>query len=248
MIIALETYDEKIIDKIEKNEEVDGAVLGDMYCNYRMFPGGSAEIEDRMRQLKKAGKKVYYQTSCYLTDPLFEQTVRNICYWKQQDLLDGVFLQDVGLLHRLGQLNDGLQLIWSYMGVARNRAVNLLHYQFLRTLAPVTIAVDKPSHYRILREHGIDTMLMYGRITYATVNRLCYYTYENNLYGIDCKRACLQGKQHMINETFNLDMSVDGYLLGKKYIYTESEEYPDLLYTQNYEECMERIQVLKERE
>ena len=64
MIIALETYDEKIIDKIEKNEEVDGAVLGDMYCNYRMFPGGSAEIEDRMRQLKKAGKKVYYQTSC----------------------------------------------------------------------------------------------------------------------------------------------------------------------------------------
>ena len=34
MIIALETYDEKIIDKIEKNEEVDGAVLGDMYCNY----------------------------------------------------------------------------------------------------------------------------------------------------------------------------------------------------------------------
>lgn len=165
--------------------------------------------------IKKAGKKVYYQTSCYLTDPLFEQTVRNICYWKQQDLLDGVFLQDVGLLHRLGQLNDGLQLIWSYMGVARNRAVNLLHYQFLRTLAPVTIAVDKPSHYRILREHGIDTMLMYGRITYATVNRLCYYTYENNLYGIDCKRACLQGKQHMINETFNLDMSVDGYLLGK---------------------------------
>ena len=195
MIIALETYDEKIIDKIEKNEEVDGAVLGDMYCNYRMFPGGSAEIEDRMRQL-----------------------------------------------------NDGLQLIWSYMGVARNRAVNLLHYQFLRTLAPVTIAVDKPSHYRILREHGIDTMLMYGRITYATVNRLCYYTYENNLYGIDCKRACLQGKQHMINETFNLDMSVDGYLLGKKYIYTEAEEYPDLLYAQNYEECMERIQVLKERE
>ena len=248
MIIALELYDEKIINKIGKNKDIDGTVLGDMYCNYRMFPGGSVEIEDRMGQLKKAGKKVYFQTPCYLTDSVFDQIIQNICYWNQQGLLDGVLLQDIGLLHRLGQLNTGLLLVWSYMGVARNRAVNLLHYQFLESLAPVIIAVDQPGHCKILREQGIDTMLMYGRITYATINRLCYYTYENNLYGIDCRRACLQGRQHMVNETFNLDMSVDGYLLGKKYIYTESEEYPNLLYAQSYEECLKRIQVLKERE
>lgn len=61
MIIALELYDEKIINKIGKNKDIDGTVLGDMYCNYRMFPGGSVEIEDRMGQLKKAGKRSIFR-------------------------------------------------------------------------------------------------------------------------------------------------------------------------------------------
>ena len=81
-----------------------------------------------------------------------------------------------------------------------------------------------------------------------TLNRLCYYTYENNLYGTDCRRACLDGKQHMVNEKFSLDMSVDGYMLGKKYVYVESEESPDLLYAQNYDVCLEQMHRLKERE
>lgn len=248
MIIALETYDENTVAKIGANIEIDGVVLGDMYCNYRMFPGGSAELEDRMRQLKESGKKVYYQTPCYLTDTVFDQVVQHICYWNHRGLLDGVFLQDIGLLRRLGKLDTGLLLVWSYMGIARNRAVNLLHYQFLESLAPVVIATDQPRHCRLLREQGIDAMLMYGRITYATVNRLCYYTYENNLYGTDCRRACLDGKQHMVNEKFSLDMSVDGYMLGKKYVYVESEESPDLLYAQNYDVCLEQMHRLKERE
>lgn len=247
MMIALETYDASTIEKIAANPEIDGVVLGDMYCNYRMFPGGSAELGDRMRQLKNAGKKVCYQTPCYLTDTIFDREVQNICYWNQQGLIDGVFLQDIGLLRKMGNLDTGLLLVWSYMGVARNRAVNLMHYQFLESLAPVVIVADQPRHCQLLGEQGIPSMLMYGRITYATVNRICYYTYENHLCGTDCRRACLDGKQHMVNETFRLDMSVDGYMLGKKYVYTESDQYPELLYAQNYEACLEQMQRLKER-
>ena len=52
----------------------------------------------------------------------------------------------------------------------------------------------------------------------------------------------------MVNEKFSLDMSVDGYMLGKKYVYVESEESPDLLYAQNYDVCLEQMHRLKERE
>ncbi|MGN1417973.1 MAG: hypothetical protein ACI4W6_01445 [Acutalibacteraceae bacterium] len=248
MIVALEIYDEKVIAQIAENEDIGGAVLGDLFCNYRMFPNADAELPDRMKQLKAAGKKVFYQTPCYLTDSVFGKTLQNIRYWNQQGLLDGVLLQDVGLLRKLGEMQTDLTLIWSFMGESRNRAVNLLHYRFLQSLADVTIATDQPQHWKIMQEHAINSMLMYGRMTYATVNRLCYYTYENNLYETDCKRACLQGSQHMINEKFHMNMSVDGYMLGKKYLYTKLQEMPELLYAQNYEECLRQIQILKERE
>lgn len=241
MIVALETYDEKTVAAIGENEAISGAVMGDPFCNYRMFPGGAQEMEARMRQMKAAGKGVYYQTPCYLTDERLEDTVQKIRYWNSIKLLDGVLLQDVGLLHILGREKTGLELIWSYLGIARNGAVNLLSCEFLQSLAPAVIATDRPGRYRAMKEHGIPAIWLYGKITYSTMNRLCYYTYENNLYGKDCGRACLAGRQRMVNGTFQMEMSVDGYMLGKKYIYTESDLEPGILYAKDYEECLARI-------
>lgn len=158
--------------------------------------------------------------------------------------MDGIFLQDAGLLHALGKADTGLELIWSYLGVARNGTENLLRYQFLRSLAPVRIATDRVYHCQEMAEYGIPPLLMYGRISYNTINRLCYYTYESILYGSDCGRTCLEKKQRMESKRFQMEMSVDGYLLGKKYIYTESEMMPELIYAENYEEGRKRIALL----
>ncbi len=225
MIIALESYSAEVMAEVCADDAVTGVVLGDLFCNHRMFPYGGEEMTDYMRQLKDNGKNVYYQTPLYLTDAIFGEVVRKLDFWDSQSLLDGVLLQDVGLLKVLGDRGDfSPTLIWSYMGVPRSGALNLLYYRFLQSLAPVIVATDRPDHSRMMREHGIRTILIYGKISYSTINRLCYYTYESGISKAECARQCLRGDLHMVNETFGFDMSVDGYLLGKKYIYGRPEE------------------------
>lgn len=238
MIAALEVYDAAVLRALCENTEVTGAVLGDPLCTYRMFAGGEAELADCMHQLKDAGREVYYQTPCYLTDEVYLRTLRQLHYWAEHDLLDGVLLQDIGLLAALGREKFSPGLIWSMAGEGRSRASNLMHYQLLQSLARVRIADDQPRHLELFEKFGIPALPVYGRLDYDTVNRLCYYTYENDLYGEDCGRACLKGEQHLVNEVFHQDMTVDGYFLGKRYTYIESDLMPELIYAADYDAFM----------
>ena len=93
-------------------------------------------------------------------------------------------------LHRLGQLNTGLRLYGAIWGLPET--VQSICYIISFLISGSSNYCSRSAGTVRFYEQGIDTMLMYGRITYATVNRLCYYTYRANLYGIDYRRACLQ--------------------------------------------------------
>lgn len=257
MIAALETYDETIITEIVKNPKLTGALLGDCFCQRRMFAGGFEEMTELLRLLKDGGKRCWIQTPCYLTDPALVQTMDRLSYWHSRGWVDTVLLQDMGLLRMLHRQIPELPLIWSFMGAARTRTENILHYQFLNTIAPISVAVNRPEHSAAMRQSGLSVALTYGRIYYATINRICYYTYENGLYGQDCGRACLTGSQRLVNERFHQDMSVDGYLLGMNYQYGEAAAIlreqklsgnPLLVYAKDYASCLEKLSQLERGE
>ncbi len=243
ILAALEYFDNIIIDSLAADPEVCGVVLGDLFCNQRMFAGGEAELEETVRQAKAAGLAVWYQTPRYLTDPVYDLTLERIRFWKKHGLIDGVILQDIGLLSELaedscvkcsggkaagqteakraGFLAESLGLIWGFMGVARNRAENLMHYEYLESLAPVTIALTRTDLEPVFRGKGIPACMIYGHMKYATVNRECYYLYETGCDKPDCGRRCLEGKLAMENKLLGVKMSVNGHLLNKRYEYQD---------------------------
>ncbi len=227
ILAALEYYDNTIIDDLAADPAVCGVVLGDLFCSRRMFAGGEAEMEDLVRRAKAAGLAVWYQTPRYLTDPVYDRTLERIRFWKSRGLADGVILQDIGLLGAMAPDADenapggGLSLIWGFMGVARNRAENLMHYEYLESLAPVTIALTRTDHEPAFRAAGIPACMIYGHMTYSTVNRECYYLYETGCDAADCGRRCLEGSLHMQNQLLGFDMTVDGHLLNRKYDYAD---------------------------
>jgi len=54
--------------------QVAGIILGDPFCEYRMFKHGDVDLVSLAEKAKAVGKVVVYQTPVYLTHPNFEKT------------------------------------------------------------------------------------------------------------------------------------------------------------------------------
>lgn len=249
MIVALEEYNYSIIAEIISNSYITGVVVGDLFCDYRMFAGGKVEMMDCICNLKNAAKEVYIQTKCYMTNEVVEETINEIVYLAKKDLIDGIIIQDVGLFKEIRNAKINVDIIWGQMNAGRSNAVNLLFYRFLQSMGDIIIATDDITKAKILEENRVKTVLILGKLEYSTVGRVCYTVYENNLYGVDCKRRCLKTTQCMVNEKNGISMSIDGYMLGKRYRFLICEENvlrnrKSILYVSDYEQFNKQIKKL----
>ena len=254
-MIALETYDRKTIEAICSDSRIEGAVLGDLYCDYRMFENGGHELPEYAEMLKSAGKKVWLQTTAYIPDSIFSDRLRMLRYHAERGTVDAVLIQDPGFLKAAAAACPEVTKIWGYLGIARNHADNLLRYDYLMSVSDIFVASDIMEHADFMEKHGVPTVAMYGCPSFSTVNRICYYVYEKDLFGKDCSRGCLKGSCHLKAEQFGLDMSIDGYMLGKKYNYRDASAVISharkygrtiLIYADSLDSCLARLAALEE--
>ncbi len=241
MIAAIEVYTKEELGALLLDTSVTGIIVGDFFCNLRMFPYGEVEITSVMQTIKSNGKNCYFQTPYYMTDDTLQKTLSDIRYWNKENLIDGVFVQDVGCFALLYKEFPNLKYIYSCMGASRNGALNHLQFESLAAIGNIIFTTDNEDHYKILQEYGFSVMLQFGNLNYASINRLCYYKYEKGIYGEDCCRKCLSDLMYMKNDKFHMRMSVDGFLLGKRYDYRPGILPVDICYAKNYSELTDAL-------
>lgn len=215
--VALDHYIKDDIVKISELSGIDGIVLGDLYCNKRMFEFSDQELIDVARITCKLGLQCVYQTPRYLTERNFNSIMQLILYLRKESLIRKVIVQDIGASNYIRQMCPELSIVWGYMGLSRNGADNLLFYSFLKKYGITEIETDRVTRIPYLMELGFQVMIMHEHVTYKTVNRECYYMHENEIYDGNCKRMCLTNTSSLVNEKCGFDFSVDGYTLGKQY-------------------------------
>lgn len=228
--IALDQYSKEHIIGISDLSGIDGIIVGDLYCNKRMFEYGEHELIDIVRKAREYDLMCIYQTPRYLTERNFSREMQLILYLYKENLIQKVIVQDIGAASYICKKCYGLSIVWGYMGISRNGAENLLGYSFLKEHGITEIETDKVSYIPYLLELGFEIMLMREHIKYKTVNRECYYMYENEIYDGNCNRECLTKKYSLINNKCGFDFSVDGYMLGKQYKPLELQEISTCVY------------------
>ena len=222
--VGLPRYTEQTIDKlIEMGQRgtLDGIILGDLTCNKRMFPCGGSELIAILEQLKKNRLHAIYQSPMYLTDRIFSHTVQEIEYFDKKEYIDAVILQDVGLAAVLKEKCPNLKLIWGKMGYARTPVMNQATVAFYRSQGVHGFECKTVAQAEYLLQIGETPYLLVGHPHYLTVNRECYYKYQNNIFDDRCDCGCLKGQRLDISTEPPIVSHIDGYFLGYENVYSE---------------------------
>ena len=248
--VGLQQYLLEDINKICKSQ-FDGVVLGDLFCKKRMFEYQEEELKDFLEQLKKNGKRAIYQSPMYVTDRNFEKILNKIKYFYQEKLIDGVLVQDIGLADAINKKCSGIDVIWSRMGYARTPIINIDTFDWYKEIGVISAECKTKREFEVANQIGIEPYLIYGSPNYHTLNRECYYMYENDIYDGDCKRKCLTCPKMIISGENKIETTIDGYMLGLKYSYSEDIEklYNSntklIIYDKNLEEATKKLTKFK---
>ena len=221
LLAGLSVYNEEIVRDAAAVSQADAYIVGDLFCTKRMC-GSVPELFDVIRALKKAGKRIVYQTPMYVTDRCFAEVTDRIDYLYEKDLADGVIVQDLGLLSYLSRKAFPFR-IWNCMGIGRSRVSNRDYYRQLHALGADAFLTSDLNVAAALKQAGFPVIVNYGALTYNTMNRECYYCYQNDIFDRNCGRGCLEDPQVMTQRELELTLSVDGHLLGRKLVYDSPE-------------------------
>ena len=240
--VALDQYIKDDIIKISEISGIDGIVLGDLYCNKRMFEFSDHELIDFARRSSRLGLQCAYQTPRYLTERNFDSVMQLVLYLCKESMIKKVIVQDIGAASYIRRICPELSIVWGHMGIPRNGADNLLSYSFLKKYGITEIETDRVTRIPYLMELGFEVMIMQEHVTYKTVNRECYYMHENEIYDGNCERLCLTNMYSLVNKKCGFDFVIDGYTLGKQYKSLKQKE----LLSYNFTDSITRAVSLSE--
>lgn len=196
---------------------MDGAILGDAFCQRRMFRHGAFGLCQTAGEYRKAGMEILYQTGMYLTDVRFEEEKDRVAYLYEICDVRSFLVQDVGFAAYLSERYPDTRLIWSQLGRNRGGLTNSLFPPFLQHIGVHAMACTTVQRIEAARKCGISPCVVVGQLQYHTLSRECYNRYLNNCFDGQCHRECLSGE--MVLQKNNWKMTVDGYVLGQSIHY-----------------------------
>ncbi|MEE1086818.1 MAG: hypothetical protein U0L05_06595 [Schaedlerella sp.] len=248
MIIGIEVYDRDVIRKICEHPQIDGVVIGDLYCQKRMFENGIYDMFAYIDILKSCGEKVIFQTPRYITDRNMEEEIEKVRFLVENKQIDAVIVQDIGVAAEIAEILPDLELIWGKMGYNRNPVANRSFFEFLKQYRVYSVETADPKRKQVFQAMGLNVYTMVGDLKYQSVNRECYYLYQNDIFDKKCDRGCLKRKQELVQVNGRIQMTVDGYMLGRRYDYSRMPESEDewknsILYGRDYKEILQYIKI-----
>lgn len=214
--LGLENYDGLDIHTIAQLN-VQGCIVGDPLCPYRMFRCGEAEMLDFIKECRRAGLQVMYQTPVYITDRNFKSVTNMIEYLYKKQQVKKYLVQDVGLADWMVNRYSDAEAIWSHWGRNRNSLMNHDFISFLMQLGVKGVETGLQERIEAISRYGLPVYAVYGHTTYNTISRECYNQYMLDRYDGMCDRECLQKPMRLRSK--NLEMTIDGFLLGRRITY-----------------------------
>ncbi len=251
--IGLENYDELQPSCFEEIK-ADGFILGDPFCQRRMFRYGDGDMLELVRTLSKIGKEIIYQTPMYVTDRTLPQTEKLIEFLHDKYGVKKLLVQDIGLTDWIVNRFSDAEIIWGHWGRNRNSLMNHDFVEFLIKLGITAIETDIPERINLIPKAGLPVYAVYGNIMYNTLSRECYNAYMLNKFDGCREREC-RGEMTLCSGNFK--MTVDGHILGKKYQYPDNTAFFEavkgnteniMIYAADYEKAAKLINNLNNEE
>lgn len=233
------------------NEEITGLVLGDLFCQRRMFDFGEMGFMDAVKQVCQAGREIVYQTPLYVTPDNFASVCDTLGYLNE--LGKGkVLLQDVGLARKVREAYPSLVPVWSRMGRSREYTFGSEFLRFLKSCGVEAFETDRPEMAQPLSQCGLGAWLVYGNLHYRTVGRVCYTRYQTGCPEDNCAALCRQSNLRMqLADDPSFPMTVDGYILGERLSYSDGVPAAAagaetvVMYARNMKELEERLRAFR---
>lgn len=248
--LGLENYTDISVEEIQ-SLNIDGLIVGDPFCTYRMFKYGDAGLFDFIKSVKHLGKKVIYQTPVYITDRNFKGVITTIKYLYNELQITKYLVQDIGVVDWLTEQYPDIEIIWSHWGRNRNSIMNHDFVPFLSKIGVCGIENSFKERIETISQFGLPVYAVYGDTKYNTLSRECYNMYMLNRFDGMCQRECL--KNYMTLKSSNFEMTINGHLLGRKIKYPDDDyinfvaKYCDnlMIYACDYKEAIAIMQIIE---
>ena len=214
IFVSYESYDAERVERLCADSDVQGVVLGDLFCQKRMFPRAGADLVLLMNRVLSSEKTAVYQAPLYVTSRNWDEVVAIL------DLMDSfakpsyVIVQDFGTAEWITKTYKNLRLVWGQLGRVRELRFSEDFLGFLQEKGFFGMETSDPDLARRLRRHALVPFAGSAVLQYQTLGRICYVKYQ---LGACDRTACTTGCYAMRAEDEPFEMTVDGYMLGKKY-------------------------------
>lgn len=203
------------------SDAADGVVLGDALCQRRMFRHGKPGLVQAAVELSCIGGRALLQTPLYATDATCRETLDLAALLASLGMLDATIVQDVGLAALLRERLPEIPLVWGRWGRVRGGSVNADTLCFLHEIGVSAVECEVPGRTGAVHGLGLAVYGVVGRLSYATLSRLCYSCHLANTDEAACERRCVTVREELL--TGGCSLEVHGRIVGERLDYPALE-------------------------
>ncbi len=225
MIVGFAEYTDEIIDGIINHELINAVVMGDPFCNKKMYEYGRNTMLEMIRALLDQHKDVIYQTPRYITERNFDEEMQLVEYLVHKLGVRRILVQDIGVVDYVHSKMPEAELIWSMWGRSRMNMINAGFVSTLRNLGVQYIENDIMQRNAAFESLGVIPYYVARGVHYTTLNRECYSKYLEGNFSCECYHECKA--EQILKYKNDWTMTVDGYVLNRIYRKKEVPEYSD---------------------
>jgi hypothetical protein len=211
--VSCESYDRERVDRFCEDNDVQGIVLGDLFCQKRMFRRAMADLVLLMNCVLSSEKTAVYQAPLYVTSRNWDEVVAILDLMDSFAKISYVIVQDFGTAEFISKNYKNLRLIWGQLGRVRELRFSEDFLGFLRGNGFFGMETSDPDLAQRLRRHGLIPFVDSTVLRYQTLGRICYVKYQ---LGVCDKEACTTACYSLRAENEAFEMTLDGYMLGKE--------------------------------
>ena len=246
---GIDNYDNGVLKTLCDRTDIQGIVVGDLFCQKRMFHRGLVDLVDDIRYLSARDKRVIYQTPLYPTSRNWED-IEAILSLLSEVSGAVILTEDLGIIHHVQERYPALTVGWVRMGRSRDYEYNSSFFHFLADNGVRFFETDRLDTAARLKQAGLEPWLVYGNLYYKTIGRICYCQYQLGADTAVCNTVCRSGQYALQLPNGSCRMSLDGYMMGETLCYSADiaaraeKEDTLVVYAKTLTELQDRLQSL----
>lgn len=246
--IGLDTYNCGVISNIIENNLCDGLILGDLFCENRMFKYGNNELIRYFDEISKTKLDIIYQMPYYLTSRNDRQVNNNLRLLYDLKPNSAIMVSDVGFANKIKKIFPDFKLAWSSMQRGRISRINDYTYKFLKQLGIDYVEAMDSDKAEIIRANNLIPWMVWGFTEYKTFGRVCYMQQQLGERLPDCRNLCINSFYSLKDSKSDYNMTIDGYMLGRRLSYGNhlfKENDIICIYAKSYDELIKLMGEIK---